>query len=581
MMRSSRALFAVVATVTAVAAMLVIALLGFLIAPDSVTAQYRPVTDARLESPEAENWLSYRGNHAGWGYSPLAQIDVSNVADLRPVWTFSTGSGGGHESPPIVNDGVMFITTPGNQVLALDARAGDLLWIYRHELPEDLVAYHDTNRGVALYGDKVYTAALDARVVALDAATGEVLWDRSVADNASGYYMTLAPLAARGRIMVGVSGGELGIRGFVVALDAETGDEIWRTHTIPAPGEPGNETWPGESWRTGGAAVWLTGHFDAELGLTYWGTGNPGPWIGDQRPGDNLYTNSVIALDVETGELVAHHQYHWNGSWDWDEVSTPLLIDVERDGRSFRALVHPGRNGYLWLLERTADAIRFVDAQPFVHQDVFTSLDPETGRPTYDETKKPGTGRPASFCPSLWGGKDWPPAAFNPTTGLLYVPANENLCGTIVGEEVEYRPGASYTGADSEMNVREGADHIGELQAWDMNTGREIWTHEFQSHNWGPVLTTAGGLVFMGGTYDRYFRAFDARTGELLWQHRTNSGIIGVPSTFEIDGVQYVAVQAGWGVDAGSMGRRIDSDRGTSTFVPEGGVLWVFALDGR
>ena len=389
----------------------------------------------------------------------------------------------------------------------------------------------------------------------------------------------MATLDARGRVMVGVSGGELGIRGFVVALDTETGEEVWRTYTVPGPGEPGNETWPGDTWRTGGAAVWLTGHYDPELGLTYWGTGNPGPWIGDQRPGDNLYTNSVIALAVDTGQLVAHHQYHWNGSWDWDEVSTPLLIDVERDGRTLAGLVHPGRNGYLWILERDAETIRFVDARPFVRQNVFTSIDPETGRPTYNEDGKPGTGKPAEFCPSLWGGKDWPPAAYSPATGFLYIPANENLCGTSVGEEIEYRPGRSFTGAETAMTMAPGADHIGELQAWDLGSGERVWTQEFDSQNWGPVLTTGGGLVFMGGTSDRYFRAFDARTGEVLWQQRTNSGVIAVPSTYAVDGVQYIAVQSGWGVDAASMGRRLDGLRGTDNFVPQGGVVWVFALE--
>ena len=540
---------------------------------------YETVTEERLESPEAANWLSYRGNYAGWGYSGLDQIDVSNVGDLAPVWSFSTGVGSGHEAPPVVNDGMMFVTTPQNQLLALDAASGDLVWLYRHELPEDLVAFHNTNRGAALFGDRVYMATLDARVVAFDAATGELAWDTSVADNSRGYYMTLAPLAARGKVMVGVSGGELGIRGFVVALDAETGSEVWRTHTIPAPGEPGNDTWPGDSWQTGGAAVWLTGHYDPELGLTYWGTGNPGPWIGDQRPGDNLYTNSVLALDVDTGEIRGYHQYHWNGSWDWDEVSTPLLVDVEREGRTIPALVHPGRNGYLWILERQPNGIGFVDAKPFVYQDVFTSIDPETGRPTYDEARKPGTERRAEFCPSLWGGKDWPPAAYNPGTRLLYIPANNNHCGAITGQEPVYVPGRAFTGASSEMMVLEGAEHIGELQAWDLDRGERVWTQEFESHNWGPVLTTAGELVFAGGTHDRYFRAFHARTGELLWQHRTNSGVIGVPVTFAVDGVQYIAVQSGWGVDAASMTRRIDADRGTSTFVPEGGVIWVFALD--
>ena len=565
----------------AVLAGLPVLVLGLATTPALLAGQsYEEVTAERLLNPESENWLSYRGNYSGWGYSPLDQIDTSNVSELSPVWSFSTGVGGGHEAPPIVNDGIMFVTTPRNQLFALDARSGDLLWRYQHELPEDLVALHNTNRGAALFDDKVFMATLDARVVALDAVSGEVVWDTSVADNSSGYYMTLAPLAARGKVMVGVSGGELGIRGFVVAIDTDTGSEVWRTYTVPGPGEAGNDTWPAGAWRTGGAAVWLTGHFDPVLGLTYWGTGNPGPWIGDQRPGDNLYSNSVLALDVDTGEIRGHHQYHWNGSWDWDEVSTPLLIDVRRSGRTIPALVHPGRNGYLWILERQANGIGFVDAEPFVYQNVFTSIDPETGRPAYDELRKPGTGSRAEFCPSLWGGKDWPPAAYNPNTRLLYIPANNNLCGAITGLEPVYVPGRSFTGASTEMTVRGTADHIGEIQAWDLDRGEKVWTQEFESHNWGPVLTTGGGLVFAGGTSDRFFRALDAVTGEILWQHRTNSGVIGVPTTFAVDGIQYVAVQSGWGVDAASMTRRIDADRGTSTFVPEGGVIWVFALDG-
>lgn len=539
---------------------------------------YNPVTDARLIDPEAHNWLSYRGNLLGWGYSTLDQINAGNVADLQPVWTFSTGVTGGHESPPIVNDGVMFVTTPQNLVYALDAASGDVLWRYQHNLRDPLIAFHNTNRGVALYGDKVYVATLDAHVVALNARSGEVVWDQTVQDNSFGYYITMAPLAINGRIMVGTSGGELGIRGFVVALDPESGEELWRTYTVPGPGEPGNETWPAEAWRTGGAAVWVPGHYDAELGLAYWGTGNPGPWIGDQRPGDNLYTNSVLALDVTNGRIRAHHQYHWNGSWDWDEVSTPILMPVERSGRNINALVHPGRNGYLWLLERQADRIAFIDAQPYVYQNAFTGIDPETGRPSYDPAHKPVTGASTEFCPSLWGGKDWPPAAYSPQTGLVYIPANENTCGVIEGREVTYLPGSSFTGARTQMTVREGADHIGEIQAWNMNTGEQVWKQEFVSHNWGGILATAGNLIFSGGTTDRFFRAHDAATGEELWRFRTNSGIIGVPSTFAVNGRQYVAVQSGWGVDAAAMTGRIDVELGLQTFVPQGGVVWVFAL---
>ena len=334
---------------------------------------YAPVTDLRLVDPESDNWLMYRGTYDGWGYSSLDQINVDNVGSLAPVWTFSTGVNEGHQAPPIVNDGVMFVSTPGNQVSALDTRTGEALWRYRRELPFDLVQYHPTNRGVALYDDKVFIATLDAFVVALDALTGEVVWETAVEDYLSGYYMTLAPLVAGGNVIVGVSGGEFGIRGFVVALDANSGNEAWKTYTIPGPGEFGNDTWPDDSWRTGGAPVWITGSYDPDSNLSYWGTGNPGPWTGNVRPGDNLYTNSVIALDVDSGELKGYHQYHWNGSWDWDEVSAPLLLDVERRGRVFKGLVHAGRNGYLWLLERRDDGISFVEAQPYVDQNVLSS----------------------------------------------------------------------------------------------------------------------------------------------------------------------------------------------------------------
>jgi len=541
---------------------------------------YSPVTDQRLMNPEPENWLMFRRTYNGWGYSPLDQIDADNVAGLKLVWSVSTGISEGHQAPPVVNDGVMFVTTPMNQVLAIDAKSGDVLWMYRRQMPFDIRLGHPTNRGVALYGDNVFMATSDANVIALDAVTGEVIWEKPVADYNGGYYMTMAPLAAHGHIMVGVSGGERGIRGFVTALDAETGEEVWKTYTIPGPGEFGNDTWPGDSWQTGGAPAWVTGTYDPALNQTYWGTGNPGPWIGDARPGDNLYANSVLALDPDNGELKGYHQYHWNGSWDWDEVSAPLLIDVNRDGRTIPSLVHAGRNGYLWLLERGDGGIDFVDGWPYVYQNVFTSLNPETGRPEYDMERKPSLGKPAEFCPSLHGGKNWPPAAYNPDTGYLYIPANDNLCTVMAGEAVEYRRGQGFTGADvSESTILDGADHVGELQAWDLNNGKRAWTHEYgEFANWGPVLTTGGNLVFSGGTADRYFRAFDAESGELLWQQRLNSGITGVPSSFEIDGVQYIAVQSGWGVDAVGSQRRVDGFFNKETVVPQGGVVWVFAL---
>ncbi len=546
---------------------------------------YSPVTDARLLNPEPENWLQWRGNYAGWTYSPLDQINTSNVAELTPVWTYSTGSLEGHESPPIVNDGYLFITTPAHEVIALNGRTGDELWRYRKEVPEELFQMHPTNRGVALYGDKVFVTATDACAVALDAVTGEEIWETCVADWQAGFHMTLAPLPIRGNIIMGVSGAEFGARCFAVALDAETGEEVWRTYTIP---EPGSETWPGDTWEHGGGSIWSTATYDPELDLIFFGTGNPGPWIAEVRPGDNLYTNSVLAMDPDTGDIKAHHQYHWNGAWDWDEISPPLLIDVERDGRAFKGLVHAGRNGYLWLLERGKNSIRFVDAEPYVRQNVFTAIDPKTGRPSYDPHKIPGIDKTAHFCPSVWGGKGWPPEAYNPHTKLLYIPANENLCSVMRGFKPEYRKGEMYMGysvPELFESIRLHADalngpnaHIGEIQAWDLSQGKEVWTFNIKEMNWGSILATAGNLVISGGSNDRVFRALDAATGEKLWQMRLNSGITAVPASYMLDGVQYIAVQAGWGVDAAEMQATFDNAMPHKTVVPQGGVLWVFAL---
>ena len=308
----------------------------------------------------------YRGTYDAHGYSTLDQINIENADELEMIWSFSTGLREGPQAPPIVNDGYMYVSTPQNHIIALNARTGDLIWRYVRFLPDDLQQLHPTNRGVALYEDRVYLATVDAYLVSLDALTGEVIWEQAVEDYYNGYYMTMAPLIADGKVMVGVSGGELGIRGFVAAYDAFSGEQAWKTYTIPAPGEPGSESWPGDSWQTGGVPVWITGSYDPELNLSYWGTGNGGPWMGDTRPGDNLYATSVVALDVSTGELEGYHQYHWNDSWDWDEVSAPLLIDFQRNGQTVNGMIHPGRNGYLWFLERDGSSIGFVDANPYV-----------------------------------------------------------------------------------------------------------------------------------------------------------------------------------------------------------------------
>jgi alcohol dehydrogenase (cytochrome c) len=550
-------------------------------------AAYTPVTDARLANPEPANWLQYRGNYAGWGYSPLSRITDKNVAKLQLAWAFTTGQTEGHQSPPIVNNGYMYVTTPGAQVIALDAATGAELWRWKKELPGDLMQLHPTNRGVALYGDKVYVATVDAHLVALDAKTGKQVWQAAVGDPKALQYITLAPLAAKGRIMVGSSGGETGVRGFVAAFDAETGKEAWRTYTTAAPGEPGGDTWPGDTHKNGGGSIWITGTYDPASNLAYWGTGNPAPWPTEGRQGDNLYTTSAIALDVDTGRVKGHHQYHHNDAWDWDEVSAPVLIDTEVKGRKVKAAIHAGRNGYLWMLERKTDGkIGFIDALPYVHNDVFTSIDKVTGRPSYNESRKPGMGKSVGFCPSLWGGKDWPPEAWNPKTGLFYIPANNNLCAELpAAEPTKYKKGDLYIGYPIEgvlgsLRYKDGKKPgtIGELQAWDLKTGKLAWVHKFDTHLWAPLLTTGGNLLFAGGTNDRQFRAFDASTGKILWQHAMPSGVTAVPTSFEVGGEQYVAVQAGWGVDAQRMQSGIDSLTGQPQLVPQGGTVMVFKL---
>jgi alcohol dehydrogenase (cytochrome c) len=544
---------------------------------------YKPVTTERLLNPEDSDVLMIRRTYDGWGYSPLKQITRANVGRLQPVWSFATGNTSGHEATPLVNNGVMFVATPGNQVLAINAKTGVLLWRYLNTPPPDVIQLHRTSRGVALHGDKVFFARAEAVLVALDARTGKEIWSAEVENNRHGYYISMAPLVADGKVIVGASGGELGVRGFVAAYDVNSGRQLWKVFTVPEPGQPGSETWPagGEQWKTGGGSIWVTANYDPESKLAFFGTGNGGPWMGDQRPGDNLFTSSTIAIDVTTGSIKGHHQYDPNESWDWDEVSPPVLIDYRRNGRTVQGLVNVARDGYLWFLERTpAGPIKFVDATPFVKQNVFRSIDPVTGRPEVDPDRKPGTGKRAEFCPSFWGGKNWPPIAFNPETRMIYIPANENLCSAIIGRDVPYSPGTSFVGATTTLILADDADHIGEVQAWNVDTGKRVWTHTFPtSQNWGPMLTTAGGLVFSGGTNDRKFRAFDAKSGQVLWEFPTSSGVIGQPSTFSIDGVQYVAVQSGWGVDSRSMQGRLNGLRpGQFPEVPEGGTIWVFAV---
>jgi alcohol dehydrogenase (cytochrome c) len=545
-----------------------------------VLQKYQPVTGERLKNPGEADWLMIRRTYDGWGYSPLEQITARNVKGLQPVWVMSTGMNNGQEAAPIVNGGVMFVSTSYNQVLAIDAKTGVLLWRYRSPTPSN-VRGKPVSRGVALYGDKVFFALGEAMLVSLDAKTGKEIWRTQIGDNSTGVYMTAAPLVADGKIIVGVSGGDGPNRGFVAAYNPDSGNQIWKTYTIPAPGEQGGDTWRGDDWKTGGGATWVTGNYDAETNLIYWGTGNGYPWVGHARPGDNLYVASTLAIDVATGTIKGHFQYTPNESWDWDEVSPPILVDYRRGGRTIKGLINFARSGYVYFLERSDGKINFVEGKPYVNQNVFRGLDPKTGRPDVDPARKPDVGKVVDFCPSWHGAKNWQPGAYNPKTRMIYIPTQENLCAVMMGRTVETPSGATRVATTNRMYIAPGADHLSEVQAWDVDTGKKVWSHHFaKSPNWGPILTTAGSLVFSGGTNDRMFRAFDASTGEVLWQFPTNSGIYAPPSSFMVDGKQYIAVVSGWGQDARSMQARIDAvSPGNFPEVPEGGVVWVFSLN--
>lgn len=558
---------------------------GYVLAQAAPTAtapavpNYTAVTDARLLNPEPENWLMYKGNYSLWAYSPLAQINKDNVADLVPVWTYSTGQTASHEAPPIVNNGVMFVTGAYNTLFVFDATNGNLLWSYQRDLPQDVypeLCCDVNNRGVALYGNNVYMATLDAHLLAFDATTGKMLWDTTVADYTKGYTMTLAPLIVKGKVVVGVAGGEYGIRGFIQAFDSETGSALWQTYTTALPSEPNGDTWAGDTATNGGGSIWVTGSYDPDTNLTYWGVGNPGPFMGQVRPGDNLYTSSVIALDMDTGAIVAHYQYNPNDSWDYDEVSDQSLLTVNVDGQDIQGLMHVGRNGYFYLLDRGKD-LKFVYGEKYAKSTLtYTGFD-DNGRPIVSEDRIPGINKQIYTCPSFQGGDNWEGLSFDPETGYAFVPTSE-LCMNEMGVQVVYQAGQKYVGVSAKNLAPEGMTNLGALQAIDVSTGKAVWRTDQQLPLRSPTMVTKGGIVFVGDVASRQFRAFDEMTGQELWHFTTNSGIVGVPTTFEVNGTQYVAVLSGVGGNASRDVANMAKALGVPYVPAPGGVVWVFAL---
>ena len=507
--------------------------------PSLVSAQV-PYERLLRADDEPGSWLTYSGNYRSQRFSRLDDITPDNVANLRPVWVYQVQGPGQVETTTLVVDDVMYVTEPPSTVTALDVRSGRRLWSWSPAIADDVLhlGFPPVNRGAAILDDTVFVGTLDARLVALDARSGAVRWETVVADNGTGHSITVAPLAIDGKVVVGISGGEAGIRGFLDAYDADTGAQIWRSWTIPDPAEPGNQTWGGESWRTGGGATWVTGSFDPELNLLYWGTGNPAPdYHGDLRPGDNLYTCSLLAIDATTGEIRWHFQFTPHDVHDWDANQIPVLIDARIDGQERKLVAMANRNGFYYLLDRETGEFQL--GTPYAKQTWAEGLD-ERGRPIVLPNTEP-TVEGTLVYPSLQGATNWFSPSYSPVTGLFYVAVRE-MGSLYFKGEAEYVPGTFFLGGGEQ--ARSGDDAAGSIRALDAETGQLQWEFPLHSPPWAGVLSTAGGTVF-GGTSEGNFFALDASTGEPWWDFQTGGEVRANPASFAIDGRQHVAIAAG------------------------------------
>jgi alcohol dehydrogenase (cytochrome c) len=485
------------------------------------------------------DWQTYSATFSSHRYSPLTEISTANVASLRPVWMYQPPGTGPLEGTPLVVNGVMYVTSGPATVVALSVKSGRPLWQWTRPIPASVLnlGFPRVNRGVAIHGETIYVGTLDGYLVALDARSGIERWVVPVADNATGHSITAAPLVVENKVIVGISGGEAGIRGFLDAYDAESGKRVWRFWTIPAAGERGSDTWPGESWKTGGGSTWLTGSYDPELRLLYWGTGNPAPdWNGESRKGDNLYTCSLVALDIDTGKMRWHFQFTPHDVHDWDANQIPVLIDRTTGGRPSARVVMANRNGFFYVLDRRSGAFLF--ARPYAKQTWATGVD-EGGRPMLIPGMEPSE-KGTLVYPSLQGATNWASPSFNPVTGLLYVPVRE-MGSVYFKGNVEYRPGTYFTGG-SEKRLDD--ESWGSVRAIDVDTGDVKWDFKLPSPPWGGVLSTAGGLVF-GGSNEGNFFGLDARTGHALWQFQAGGAVRSNPMSFSVDGRQHIVIAAG------------------------------------
>ena len=507
----------------------------------TLTLSGADITGQKLRNSQNDitTWLSYGKNYAGWRYADLTEINRENVAKLAPRWIYQTGVAGKFETTPLVFDGLMFVTGPSNHAYALDAKTGRPVWSYQKQLPSDLnLCCGQVNRGFAALADKLFKVNLESNLVALDAKTGGVIWESPIEDYKKGYSGTVAPLVVKNLVLIGIAGAEFGIRGFIDAYDADTGKRVWRFWTVAGEGEPGRETWFGDSWKRGGGSTWITGTYDPELNLVYWGSGNPGPDLnGDVRKGDNLYTGSLVALDADTGKLKWHYQFTPHDVHDWDAIGDPVLVDLKVDGKPVKAVVQANRNGFFYALDRATG--KLLAARPYTQVTWADGIGGD-GRPNTIAGHDP-TEEGNKTCPGMGGGHNWQATAYSPRARLYFFTSTDG-CQIYFKTKQEYIEGQWYQGSTNATISTE--PPIGSVLAVNPATGEIKWRTRTVTPLTGGLLATAGDLVFAGDRQG-YLMALDAETGKPLWKFQTGGTVIAPPISYTLDGKQYIAVAAG------------------------------------